>query len=413
MIVSRLASRIHIDYKNTTLHHTVLTDTKIRNLKRKDKLYRIADSQGLTLEINPNGSKLWRHRYRFNNKATMMSFGPYPLVSLFDARQARDKNKKLLMKGINPKQVRESESRSNKATLKDMFLKWVNKNKNQWTLGYVEDTIQRANNHFIPTLGNLPIEDIKSPDIRKLLLKIQDTGKLDMMAKIKGILSGVFEFSVGMGIIDINPVRDLPKNIFKKKAEKHYATITDPKEIGWLLNLLKLHKGSYEVRAALVLAPHVFLRPSELTGLSWNEVDFDDKVIRIKAERMKVKKVHIVPMSKQVIKALQNLRDVNIDSDYVFPSSRNKTKPITPDSLRVALRGLGIGIDKFTTHGFRHMASTRLNELGYGGDLIELQLAHKSGNKVRAAYNHAEHLQARKEMMQEWSDYLDKLIKTH
>ena len=387
----------------------MLTDTKIRNLKRKDKLYRIADSQGLTLEINPNGSKLWRHRYRFNNKATMMSLGPYPIVTLLSARQARDKNKQLLFQGINPKQVREEAKVSNKKTFEQMFLKWINKNKDQWSLGYVEDTIQRANNYLIPKLGNLPIDDIKSSDIRNLLLKIQDTGKLDMLKKVRSILNGIFKYSVGMDIIKINPVRDLPNDIFEKKAEKHYATITDPKEIPWLLDKLEQHEGTYEVRSALVIAPHVFLRPTELTGLLWSEVDFDDHLIRINKERMKTKKPHLVPMSHQVFKALQNLRNVNIDSDYVFPTSRNTTKPITPDALRLALRRVDVGKDKMTPHGFRSMASTRLNELGYRDDLIEIQLSHLPANKVRAAYNHAEYLDERRLMMQEWSDYLDKL----
>ena len=387
----------------------MLTDTKIRNLKRKDKLYRIADSQGLALEINPNGSKLWRHRYRFNNKATMMSLGPYPIVTLLSARQARDKNKQLLFQGINPKQVREEAKVSNKKTFEQMFRKWINKNKDQWSIGYVEDTIQRANNYLIPKLGNLPIDDIKSSEIRILLLKIQDTGKLDMFKKVKGILNGVFKYSVGMDVLKVNPVRDLPSEIFKKKPEKHYASITDPNEIPWLLDKLEKHKGGYEVRAALVIAPHVFLRPSELTGMQWSEVDFDAKLIRINKDRMKVKKTHLVPLSIQVLKALKNLRNVNTDSDYVFPSPRNINKPITSSALRLALRSVGVGKDKMTTHGFRSMASTRLNELGYNADLIEIQLSHSQANKVRAAYNHAEYLEERIAMMQEWSDYLDKL----
>ena len=389
----------------------MLTDTKIRNLKRKDKLYRIADSGGLTLEINPNGSKLWRHRYRFNNKATMMSLGPYPIVTLLSARQARDKNKQLLFQGINPKQIKEEAKAkaSIKKTFEQMFLKWINKNKDQWSLGYVEDTIQRANNYLIPKLGNLPIDEIKSSDIRILLLKIQDTGKLDMFKKVKGILNGVFKYSVGMDVLKVNPVRDLPSEIFKKKPEKHYASITDPNEIPWLLDKLEEHKGGYEVRAALVIAPHVFLRPSELTGMLWSEVDFDAKLIRINKDRMKVKKTHLVPLSIQVLKALKNLRNVNTDSDYVFPSPRNINKPITSSALRLALRSVGVGKDKMTTHGFRSMASTRLNELGYNADLIEIQLSHSQANKVRAAYNHAEYLEERIAMMQEWSDYLDKL----
>ncbi len=387
----------------------MLTDTKIRNLKRKKKLYRIADSQGLTLEINPNGSKLWRHRYRFNNRATMMSLGPYPLVTLLEARQARDINKQMLLKGINPKQAKIELNPPVRATFEDMFHKWIHKNKNQWSIGYVEDTIQRSNNYLLPKLGNLPIGDIKSSEIRNLLLRIQDTGKLDMLKKVRSILNGIFKYSVGMDIIKINPVRDLPNDIFERKTEKHYATITDPKEIPWLLDKLEQYEGTYEVRAALIIAPHVFLRPTELTGLFWAEIDFDDRLIRINKERMKTKKPHLVPMSNQVFQMFQNLRNVNSDSDFVFPTSRNITKPITSDAIRLALRRVGIGKDKMTPHGFRSMASTRLNEFGYNADLIEIQLSHLPANKVRAAYNHAEYLDERRLMMQEWSDYLDKL----
>jgi integrase len=263
----------------------------------------------------------------------------------------------------------------------------------------------------MPTLGKLPIEDIKSPDMRNLLLKIQSTGKLDMLQKVKGIANGVFKYSVGMGVISVNPVRDLPNDIFKKKPIKHYASITDPKEIAVLLDKLEKYNGSYEVNNALKLAPHLFLRPSELTGLLWNEVDFDEKIIRIGEERMKMKRTHLVPMSKQVYSMILKLSKYNTKSPYVFPAPRNNNNSITPDSLRLAIRRLGIEKDTFTTHSFRSMASTRLNELNYRADVIEMQLAHAEGNKIRGAYNHAQYLPERLKLMQAWSDYLDKLIK--
>ena len=388
----------------------MLTETKVRNLKPKEKLYRLADSHGLTIEVNPNGSKLWRHRNRFNNKATMMSSGSYPEVLLLDARQARDNNKQLIKQGINPIREKAIED-SVKSTFKEMFSSWIDHKKDELSIDYVEDTIQRANNYLIPVIGDLPIKDIKSPDMRNLLLQIQKKGLLDTLQKVKGIANGVFSYSVGMGLISVNPVRDLPNDIFKKKPIKHYATITNPKEIGWLLEKLKKHKGCYQVNTALLLAPHVFLRPVELTELLWDEIDFDARLIRISADRMKMSKDHIVPMSNQVFDILKELSKYDLNDDYVFPTPRNVNKSITTSALRVALRSMGIDKDKFTTHGFRHMASTRLNELGYRGDLIEIQLAHTQSNKVRAAYNHAEHLQERKKMMQDWSDYLDKLTK--
>jgi integrase len=386
----------------------MLTDTKIRSLKPKAKQYRIADSHGLVIEVNPNGSKLWRHRYRFNNKATMMSLGNYPMVSLLDARQGRDNNKQILKQGINPKQEKLLSGSSN-ATFLDMFNQWIDNNKDDWTKKTTKQAIQRANNYLIPTLGNLPLEDIKPPDMRILLLKIQGSGKLDMLLKVKGIANGVFKYAVGMGVITVNPIRDLPNDIFKKKPVKHYSTIVDPKKIAPLLDKLDRYRGTYEVKTALNIAPHVFLRPNELVGLMWSEIDFDEKLIRINPERMKMNRMHLIPMSKQVLNLFKEVSKYSRGADYVFPSPRDIDKPITPDSLRNAIRKLGIKKDEFTTHSFRSMASTRLNELGFKGDVIEMQLAHAEGNKIRGAYNHAEYLPERKKMMQDWSNYLDKL----
>ena len=245
--------------------------------------------------------------------------------------------------------------------------------------------------------------------MRNLLLKIQDSGKLDMLRKVKGIANGVFKYSVGMGVILVNPVRDLPNDIFRKKPVKHYSTIVDPKKIAPLLEKLDQYRGSYEVKTALKIAPHVFLRPNELAGLLWSEIDFDEKLIRIGPERMKINIMHYVPMSKQVLNLFKEIRKFSRGGDYVFPSPRDIGKPITPDSLRNAIRKLGIEKEEFTTHSFRSMASTRLNELGFKGDIIEKQLAHTEGNKVRDAYNHAEYLSERRKMMQDWSNYLDKL----
>ena len=388
----------------------MLNDTQVRNLRPKHKLYRVSDSHGLCIEINPNGSKLWRHRYRFNNKATMMALGAYLEVSLLDARQARDRNKQLL-KGLNPKRPKIDSYRDNpdEISFKGMFFNWLNNKKDEWTLGYAEDTVQRANSYLLPIIGKMPIDEISSPIMLKLLLEIQDKGLLDTLQKVKGIANGVFSHSVGMGIITVNPVRDLPNDIFKKKPIKHHATITDPKEIGLLLHMLDKHIGSDEVNAALTIAPHVFLRPGELTGLLWSEVDFHARLIRINAERMKMKKVHLVPMSNQVLTTLKNLSQIDTGSDYVFPTPRNKNASITTNALLVAIRSLGIDKFTFTTHGFRHMASIRLNELGYRADIIELQLAHSKSNTVRAAYNHSDHIEERRTMMQEWSDHLAKL----
>jgi len=389
----------------------MLNDTQIIDFKPKDKLYRVSDSHGLCIEINPNGSKLWRHRYRFNNKATMLALGTYPEISLLDARQARDRNKKLLKQGLNPKNKKIDNYRDNpdEISFKGMFHNWLNNKKDEWTPGYSEDTLQRANSYLLPNIGKMPIDEISSQDMLNLLLEIQDKGLLDTLQKVKGIANGVFSHSVGMGIITVNPVRDLPSDIFKRKPTQHHATITDPKEIGLLLNMLDKHIGSDEVNAALKIAPHVFLRPGVLTGLLWSEVDFQERLIRINAERMKTKKVHLVPMSTQVFTTLKNLSQINTGSDYVFPTPRNKNASITTNALLVAIRSLGIDKFTFTTDGFRHMAGIRLNELGYRTDIIELQLAHDKSNTIIAAGNHSNLIEERSTMMQEWSDHLIEL----
>ena len=388
--------------------HKQLNDTRLRNLKPKDKLYRIADSNGLTIEVAVSGSKIWQYRYRYNNKATMFTLGHYPSMSLLDARQARDASRQLLIQGINPKENKSKETLDSK-TFSNVFTEWHNNKKDEWSNNYADDVIQRTECYLLPFIGDKLMGEITTPDMHKLLKQIEQRDLLDTLEKIKGISSRVFKYAVGMGYITVNPVRDLPRDVFKKKSQQHYSTITDPKEIGFLLRAIDDHKGSYQVRTALILAPHLFVRPGELVGLTWGEIDFNNKLIRIDGTRMKMKLDHIVPLSNQALNILNEISRIKTDSKFVFPSPRNKNKSITTNSLLTSLRSLGFNKEQFTTHGFRHMASTRLNELGFRDDVIERQLAHTDSNKVRAVYNHAEHLDDRINMMQQWSDYLDKL----
>ena len=284
----------------------MLTNTQVKNLKPENKLYRVADSNGLTIEIAVSGSKIWRYRYRFNNKATMITLGHYPSVSLLDARQARDAARQLLNQNINPKNNKIKESSSGK-TFNNVFSEWHNNKKDEWKSNYANDVMQRAECYLLPFIGDKLIGEIAARDMLKLLKQVEQRGLLDTLEKIKGIASRVFSYAVGMGYITVNPVRDLPRDIFKKKNQQHYSTITDPKEIGYLLRTIDGHKGSYQVRTALIIAPHLFLRPGELTGLTWSEVDFDDKLIRISGQRMKMKIDHIVPLSNQVLSILKEL----------------------------------------------------------------------------------------------------------
>jgi integrase len=265
--------------------------------------------------------------------------------------------------------------------------------------------------HIFPFIGNKLVVDLKPLEMLNVFREIDSQGKSETLKKVKGWCSRVFRDCVVSGIIDNDPTRDLPSDSFKKRKSKHYATVTAPSDIKDLLNTISKYKeiGTYEVHQALNLGAYLLLRPSELTDLLWEEVDFKNKIIRIGKGRMKSSNPHLVPLSSQVLAQFEEIKEYGLSEKYVFPSSINRNASINSESLRMALRRLGIPKEKFTPHGFRHMASTRLHELGYNTDVIESQLAHKIRG-VRGVYNQAQYLEDRKVMMEDWSNYLDNLL---
>ena len=394
-----------------------LSDTQIQKFKSKEKVYRKLDKDGLYLEVAVSGTKSWIHRYSFNNKSTMRVIGHYDnkSMSLRSAREELLDDKKLLRRGVNPKDVKgksKNKSTSTGVTFKDVFFEWHKLQSNSWSPAYAQDVIERTSNYLLPFIGSKLVRNITPQEMIILLKRMDDKGVLDTLSKVRSIASRVFRYSVGVGVSDTDPVRDIPNDIFTPKKKRHYSTMTKPKDISRLLKMVDCHQGTFQVETALKLAPYVFLRPGELTGLTWDEIDFDNNLIRIDAQRMKMKVEHLVPMSKQVVAVIRELQTIETNSRFLFPSPKSASQPITTTALRAALRGLGIGKEEFTPHGFRHMASTRLNELGYKSDIIERQLSHAERNKVRAAYNYAEYLSERVVMMQEWSNYLDTLKST-
>jgi integrase len=394
----------------------MLNDTQIKHAKSKDRQYRLSDGNGLNILITPKGKKTWVYRYRFNGKENTATLGHYPAVSLLEARLKRAEARELLVQGIDPnahhKQQKISSSISIGSSFNDMFNQWFELNKESWKPNYQQDLIKRSKKHLSPYIGNRNVSEITSQEMLGVFKVIESAGTIDTLHKVKGCASRVFRYCVGLGIIEHDPTRDLPNEIFKRKKVTHLAHITDPQAIGGLLRMIDEYQGTYQIENALKIAPYLFLRPGELAGLEWNEVDLKDKLIRINAKRMKMKTTHLVPLCPQVISLLENLKNIKTGSNFVFPSLRSSTRHISPESLRAGLRRMGISNEEMTTHGFRHMASTRLYELGYKGDVIERQLAHGERNKIKAAYNHAEHLKERRIMMNEWADYLDKLKNT-
>jgi len=390
----------------------MLNDTQIKNLKPKEKLYRVSDALGLRIEINPNGTKIWRYVFRWKGKYTMLSLGHYPNTSLRKARQLRDDYKQMLQEGINPKHNNtKNDSKQKQPTFKEIFHMWHQTMSKQWSNDYSIDTQQRGDMYLLPQLGKLPITAIKIGLIRDLLLDIQDTGKLDTVKKIKGIVTRVLGYAVSREVIEINVALSLSPDLFIKKPEKHYAHAKTPQALKSVLLKLERVSSGQSVKTALMLVPHLLLRPSEVAELKWEYFDFNERMIIIPAEAMKIKKkIHHVPLSYITFDIFSNLKKNSLDSPYCFPSPMNQGKPIGTESLLRAIRRVGITDDEFTTHGNRHTAATIIgNHLPqHRRDVVDAQLHHKIIG-VSGIYHRADYLEERKPLMEDWSNYLDAL----
>ena len=393
----------------------MLTDTKIRTSKPQNKLYRLSDTNGLAIEITPSGIKHWRYRYRFNGKASMISLGKFPNIGLKDARNLRDNYRNLLTDGLNPSEYKANKvskdklENDKKMTFGKLFYKWHAKNKDNWSDKHSMKVMRQCERHLLSYIKNKSIDTITPQDMIQVFMKMNELGIIETLEKVKGYASRIFKYGVGLGLLPNNPTADLPNDIFKKKKVTNFAHITDMEELAKVLNIIDKFKGTIQVGTALKMAPHVFLRPTELAELLWSEVDFENKQIKIPKGRMKMAFPHIVPLSHQVLSMLKQMYRISSDRQYVFPGVANPREGISPDSLRMALRRLGINKDVLTTHGLRHTASTQLNEQGFNSDAIERQLSHGDKNKIRATYNHAQYLDERRDMMNKWSDFLIKI----
>ena len=389
----------------------MLTDAKLRTLKPKAKLYRIADAGGLCIEAHPNGSRRWRWRYRFARKAKMLSLGVYPEVSLVEARRRRDKARETLAAGIDPSAQRKLHKLIAHVAADNAFEPVAR----EWLAGRgnLADTT-RVKLHWLlesfafPWVGTRPIGEITAPELLAVLRRVESLGKLETTQRLKRVCGQIFRYAVATGRAERDPSADL-RGVLKTGKVRHRASITEPLKVGELLRAMDSFSGSLVVACALKFAPLVFVRPGELRKAEWAEFDLDAGEWRIPAERMKMREQHLVPLSAQAVAILRELHPLTGSHRYVFPSIRSMARPMSENTITVALRRLGYTGDEMTGHGFRSMASTLLHEQGWPSDVIERQLAHAERNKVKAAYNYAEHLPQRRKMMQQWADYLDTL----
>lgn len=389
-----------------------LTDTAIRNAKPQAKPYKLADEKGLFLQVQPNGSRYWRFKYRFDGKEKLLALGVYPDVSLKEAREKRDAARKQVAADVDPGEHRKAVKTARAASVENSFeviaREWFGKHCPNWAKTHSSKIIRRFENDVFPWIGKRPVAQITAPELLTVLRRIESRGTLDTAHRALQNCGQVFRYAVATGRAERDPSGDL-RGALPPVKQQHYASVTDPKAIGELLRAMDTYRGSFIAKCALRLAPLVFVRPGELRKAEWVEIDLDAAEWRIPAARMKKQQLHIVPLATQAVAILRELQPLTGDGQYVFPGVRTNQRPMSDNTVNAALRRLGYKSDEMTAHGFRSMASTLLNEQGWHRDAIERQLAHAERNAVRAAYNYAEHLPERRRMMQAWADHLDLL----
>lgn len=385
-----------------------LTDTQVRNAKPQAKDFKLFDGGGLFLLVTPTGGKLWRLKYRFGGREKLLSFGAYPQISLAAARQKRDESKSQIANGIDPGEAKKDEARSVE-TFETLAREWLSRQETAWTPKHKETVEARLGTYIYPHLGTRPVGEITAPELLGVLRKIEAKGTFETAHRVKQICGQVFRYGVGKGVCEHDPSAGLRGQLAAKPKPKHMAAITDPKETAGLLRAIDDYSGTLIIKCALRLAPLVFVRPGELRHMEWKEIDFDAALWTIPAEKMKMRKTHAVPLSRQSLAIIEEIRPLTGEGRFVFPSARTSIRPISNMAINAALRRMGFTKEEMTGHGFRSTASSLLHEAGWDSNLIELQLAHRDTNTIRAIYNRAERLEERRKMMQEWADYLDAL----
>ena len=389
-----------------------LTDTAIRKAKPGTSPRRLSDERGLYLLLNPNGSLWWRWDYRHAGKRKTLSMGTYPDTSLRDARDKREAARKLLAGGADPGEQRKAEKAAGEEREANSFAviaeEWLARQVARMAPATLEKAQWTFNDLVNPWIGNRPVTEIDTPEMLKLLRRIEERGAHETAHRTKQRCSQIFRYAIATGRAQNDPTAAL-RGALAPVVSASRAAITDPLKMGELLRAIDGYTGSFVVRCAMKLSPLLFVRPGELRQAEWTEIDLDGARWNIPAEKMKMRAEHLVHLSSQAVAILRELHPLTGRGKYVFPGERSASRPLSDGTINAALRRLGFDKDTMTAHGFRAMASTRLNEMGWAPDVIERQLAHVEKNKVRAAYNRAQYLGERIRMLQAWADDLDGL----
>jgi integrase len=387
-----------------------LSDAKVRNAKPQVKPFKIADGEGLFLWVMPTGSKYWRLRYFFAGKEKLLALGVYPDVSLTDARERRAQARKTLAAGNDPSEVkREAKlvaSLKAENTFETVAREWHGKREPAWVPNYANKMLARLERYVFPKIGRRPVAAVTAWEVLDMLRVIEKAGALETVRIVKQMCGQVFMYAIATNRAERNPIPDL-RGAFKTPVVKHHAYLKEA-DLPEFLGKLETKRGRPSIRLAVKFLLLTFVRTTELRGARWTEFDFEKAEWRIPAERMKMKELHVVPLSMQALEALEELKKHTGDWPWLFPNPNRPIEHMSENAIMMTLHRMGYK-GRATGHGFRATASTILNENGFPPDVIERQLAHSERNHVRAAYNHAQYLPERRRMMQWWADYLDKI----
>ncbi len=388
-----------------------LSDTQIRKAKSGEKDYKLSDGGGMFLLVTKLGSKLWRMNYRFAGQQKTLALGMYPDVSLALARERREAARRDLARGVDPgltkKLCRISGTSEN--SFEVVAREWHAKFAHTWVPSHAKHKLERIEKSVFPWLGQRPIHEITAPEVLSVLRRIELRGILDTAHRVRFECGQIFRYAIATGRAERDPAADL-KGALPPVKNGHYAAPIDPKHVAPLLRSIDVYEGSYVVKCALQLAPLFFVRPGELRAAEWTEMDLDAGEWNIPAERMKMKIAHLVPLCRQAVAILKDLKPLTGHSKYVFPCHRSPLRCMSENAVNAGLRRMGFEKTEITGHGFRAMARTILDEvLGVRPDIIEHQLAHAVKDPLGRAYNRTAHLETRRGMMQMWADYLEGL----
>lgn len=385
-----------------------LNGRQVDTSKPKEKAYKLADGGGLYLLVNPNGSRYWRLKYRVAGKEKLLALGVYPDVTLADARSKRDEAKRNLAAGGDPGELKQAEKQAKVLAVNNSFealaLEWHEHKRVNWSEGYAADILEYLRKDIFPFIGKRAIAEIKPAEMLSVLRKMEQRGVLDKLKKTRQACRQIFTHAVITGRAENNPVTDLA-GALKAPKQKHFPHLS-LEQIPDFLTALSDYSGSILTRTATRLLMLTGLRTIELRASEWSDIDFDKGIWQIPAERMKMRRPHVVPLSSQVIALLEEVRQLTGRGKFIFPGRNDAGKPMSEASINQVIKRIGYD-GKATGHGFRHTMSTILHEQGYNTAWIETQLAHVDKNSIRGTYNHAQYLDGRREMLQWYADYME------